>query len=71
MKGLVEFYVQRASILCDIPNIMSPETGFLGVNMLILRIGLIWGIACILFTMLWTFMAPDDKNDGSTAALLD
>jgi hypothetical protein len=50
---------------------MSPETGFFGVNMLLLRIGIIWGIACILFTMLWTFMAPDDHTDGPASALLD
>jgi hypothetical protein len=39
--------------------------------MLILRIGLIWGVACFLFVTLWTLMAPDDKTEASTTALLD
>jgi hypothetical protein len=39
--------------------------------MLILRIGLIWGIASVLFTTLWTLIAPDDKAEPSTRALLD
>jgi hypothetical protein len=39
--------------------------------MLILRIGLIWGVASILFTTLWTLLAPGDKAEVSAAALLD